>query len=196
MSDTSSFVHFIVGTRKSGKTVLLLKKLTNEWKGKFDLVVIVSTTWTKQAQTKKIGAKNVLIFNKFHPYVFKRLLEYADEQVENGKNVKILLVIDDTASSYRQMPHELDEIVVRGRHSGISVVILCQRLSQLTTTARSQMDSIDLFALDNPRELKFIYQEFGSSTTLKEFQELLKEKTKEQYTYFTIRNNQGKLDYK
>lgn len=162
--------------------------------GKFDMVVIVSPTWSLQPQTEEISDQGVVVFNKFHPYIFESLLEFQKQ----NKDCRTLLVVDDISSSYRREPHSLDKILTTARHygEGISTVILAQRLSQLTTTARSQLDELCLFAEGNLRELKFLWGDYGSGIDFNGFVAMLRKHTEEKYSYIKIVNDTGRLYYK
>jgi hypothetical protein len=195
MSNLDSLVVAFCGKRKSGKTYLLIQQLLNERRDHYDLIIIVSSTWNLQPQTEALADENVLVFNKFDGIIFDKIKLFLSLYPE----LHLLVILDDIAMHYRKDPEALDELITMGRHltkrGRMDIFILCQRIRQLTTTARGQLDELYLFAEPNLRELHALYDDFGNGMKFEEFIRILSDATRERYSYMKIVNEYGRLVY-
>ena len=140
----SPFLQIICGTRKSGKTSLLLKLLCDSraYKGKFDRIICVCPSIRLDIKWRCIDFEGWEVYESFYDSVVRKTI---DEQIKSGAEKRVLMIFDDCGSQKQRIGDSLDDICTVGRHLNISIIFLCQRLAQTNTTMRSQFSSIIVF---------------------------------------------------
>ena len=81
------------------------------------------------------------------------------EELDEEEREDILIVYDDTGLRLKQKEqYFLIDLLTRGRHSRVSIILLAQKLTNTLSTARSQADGMLLWHEENPLELSQIWQ--------------------------------------
>lgn len=186
-----SFVSYIVGKRNSGKTYLLIQMLISKQllKGKFDEVIIINPTINYDDKYKVVKFSRV--FTEFSTELLDSLIVEFEAKRTEKKDYKTLLILDDCISQAdfknNLAGHPLNTMAVNGRHWGLSLMILSQKWSAISSYIRAQLDYIILFEFKNQYEIDALYKEYGVGTK-EEFKQLLHDVYTEQHDTLLINN--------
>lgn len=150
----------------------------------------------------------------FDEYVKSGLVEVLSEVNENKlnkiwnkcKKAKVqsshdnyLLYFDDCtgqpAFKKNQETGVLNQLFSKGRHAGISIIIVVQKFTQASTIMRTNADGFLTFMTLSDREKDYIYGEFGWGGK-KQFVKMVDDATKYPYHFFFVnRQGAGAPDY-
>ena len=186
-----SFVNYIVGKRNSGKSYLLIQMLLSKdcFKGKFDEVIIINPTIDYDEKYKVIKFSRV--YTEFSLELLESLISEFESKRLEKKDHKVLLILDDCISQAdfknNMATHPLNTMAVNGRHWGLSLVILSQKWSAISSYIRAQLDYIILFEFKNHYEIDMLYKEFGVGTK-EEFRKFLEDLYTERHDTLLINN--------
>ena len=174
----SAFVGAILGTKGSGKTVLMRNCLTHIWRGTFDLILVISPTWGQQEEIWRgtigdeahagpgiDGSKGIVIFDRLHVAHLEAIKNLHMKKLEaNPPRVfNSLLIIDDSGFFLRDHSDEarlLDEFVLTCRHYNCSLIWSSQCLTQLSPSLRKNLNWMVSFPQNNSRELILMHSEW------------------------------------
>ena len=82
------FVGVIVGRKGSGKTSLLLDLLKTVWKKTFNLIVIVSPTFSLQSLSSEISdGRGIVIISEFRPCIIQELETFQNEKIKKKQKM-------------------------------------------------------------------------------------------------------------
>jgi hypothetical protein len=112
-------------------------------------------------------------------------------------NKKVLLILDDCGNDVVQEKTAKDvyhKLIANSRHLNISIVWLCQKITQAPTYARANVDCFISFASLATREREALYNEV-SLTDRKTFARMFSEACSDQYSTFSATFRDGKLRY-
>jgi len=186
-----SNVTYIIGKRNSGKSYLLIQMLLSKdcFKGKFDEVIIINPTINYDEKYKVI--KFSRIFTEFSLELIESLINEFEEKRKQNPKYNVLLILDDCISQAdfknNLATHPLNTMAVNGRHWGLSLVILSQKWSAISSYIRAQLDYIILFEFKNHYELEVLYKEYGTGTK-DEFRRFFEEIYTERHDTLLINN--------
>jgi len=140
----SGFFAAFLGIRRSGKTHLakyILSHLSHRWHRIF---VFTGTAYSRQWQPL-LGAKRV-----FDEYLEERLMGVIEAQKKKLETEKkapsICVVLDDIIGMIKPTSNALKILATSGRHLGITVFLLQQRLQAVGPTVRDNCDALFLFS--------------------------------------------------
>lgn len=194
MEFKAPFLFLISAKRNSGKSVLLLNLLVHKdlLYQRFDVIYVFSPTWNYQNTFDVLDLPPEQVFEEFDE---KKIAEIIEENKEEQKEV--LIIFDDCISSKgfkKTTEHSpLNHIATLGRHFNISLIIISQKLTSVSTQVRQNSDYIVLFAI-NPLETKLAYDTFCNSiSNYKDWQEMVKYCTKDRYNFLFIDNHLGEF---
>ncbi len=191
-----SFVTYIVGKRNSGKSYLLIQMLLSKdiFKGKFDEVIIINPTIHYDDKYKVV--KFTKIYDEFSVELLEELIEYFEKEKEQNKDKRTLLILDDCISQEgfknNMAKHPLNTMAVNGRHWGLSMVILSQKWSAISSYVRAQLDYVILFEFKNQYEIEALYREYGAGSK-DQFLELFHGAFKEPHDTLLVNNINNKF---
>jgi hypothetical protein len=157
-----SFIGIICGMKQSGKTTLLIDLLKSVWKHKFNLIVIVSPTFSLQDISLEItDGRGIVVFSEFRNCIIKELIDLQEDKIYEKKEIQsqnatgtniftpkpkapedhhVLLVFDDIGSLGKdgKLAIQMANLAYVVRHFKISIIELAQRVTLLSTGLSSQ----------------------------------------------------------
>ena len=168
--------------------------LLGPWKNRFDLIIFVSPTIHLQQEVwEELDGTGIMTTTSLEPELVQRLKEFMI--MEENKEKEALLVLDDLSYQTRDKKKAdvIDEVAFIGRHLRISVVALVQKLTLLSPSFRSQLDSLYLFHIANIRELAMIHMEMSCTETFGELKKRIWALKK--YQLVVLDNCHGRIHY-
>jgi len=152
------FTSIICGPRGSGKSVVAKDLFTNVLKDKFDMVVVFSETLNRmstESYYELVPHFGGVLFDRFDDDVLRKIGKFQDTFFrKNNFYLKILLICDDCGK--QRFSDGLEDIFIRGRHSFISAIYLCQNATQLTPSIWNQSELSVIFRQMNERSNEFL----------------------------------------
>ena len=96
----------------------------------------------------------------------KKITDHIKKNKESNRLFSILIILDDVADDTSQRNSKaLKSLFVKGRHSHISIILLCQKGSLLNPVARVNADSVYVFKLRKFQEIEMLVTDFIASVT-------------------------------
>ena len=137
----------ITGMTNSGKTHFVLDLLQNEYKNKFDHIIIVCPTFDyNRTYDRKFIFRDpdiipVVIEHKLNEVLGKLYNVYKDQKEQT------LILIDDCANlqDAKQKSTALTKLAFHGRHANISTWILTQKYNAVVKDFRENITMLILF---------------------------------------------------
>ncbi|MEH0008410.1 MAG: ATPase/DNA packaging protein [Flavobacteriales bacterium] len=180
------FNALIVGPTNSGKSLFLLNQLWGPFRGKFDYIVFVCPTFDQNETYQDFATKDPW----FWPVVCEQhQIEYALSVLRNVfRGLNTLIVLDDCASSkdVKGRTGELVNLAFSARHSEISVWVLTQKLTSITSSFRENVAAIVLFYTPSFRTLKAVFDDYGSDISAEEQQKIITTLKNNRYSHLII----------
>lgn len=181
----------MIGRKGSGKNHLLLKLLLSPygWKGVYDEITIVSSTFKNQFNKtwSKLDPKGITV----HEAMTDELME-SFLRSEPSKNS--LFIFDDLGEDLTRMtPQNLNKFFSNSRHLNISVVSLHQKIAkQVPTILRANADTIIAFGAVSFIEREALAKEI-SIIKHAEFNKIMNHATDEEFDFLVATLSHGKL---
>jgi hypothetical protein len=199
MNDESVFnrrcwTMIITGQKGSGKTSLLLNLLSTPKKEgglmkEFDKIIMVSSTGRNDSKLdeliEELDSGNAY-YDEFSNDIQAEIMEKIDAFNASWKKKRkphILVIYDDiihTLPNNRKKGQHFNKFMTCNRHMNASIVILTQRMSELSPLVRSQADLICYFKSHNKKENEIFTETFGVP------QEMLDFCCKDNHTFMTV----------
>jgi hypothetical protein len=82
------FVGIFCSAKGSGKTTLLLDILKSIWKNVFNLIVIVSPTFSLQSLSHEIDGRGVIVFSEFRQCIITEISELQEEKINEKEEIQ------------------------------------------------------------------------------------------------------------
>ena len=206
------FVGVFVGRKGSGKTTLLMDLLKSVWKLKFNLIVIVSPTFSTQNVSSEIeDGRGIVIIPEFRLSIIDELAAYQLDKILERERIlstpkefvvgslkvpevhHALLIFDDigTLGKEGKLAVQLANLAYIVRHRNVSIIELAQRITLASTGLSSQADVWIFFCEQNPNERVNIFRRigFGNNVT---FWNIFDRETSEVRAWIGIRNISGR----
>jgi len=167
------FNALIVGPTNSGKTRFLVNQLCGTFRGKFDYVVLICPTFLHNKTLYRFAERDprlyVIICEQHQVELFLKLASFSFE----GTNT--LIVLDDCAASkdVKGRTGELVKLGFSARHSGISVWVLTQQLSNIAKPFRENVAAIVLFCTPSAKTTKAIFEEYAGELSHDELRQMI-----------------------
>lgn len=187
----------LTGASASGKSqvVLNLMKKKNFYKNYFDIIFLISPTCNKDDTQKLLNINNNNtcsdLDNKaplFLEHIFKTQNDIITENKGDiSKCPKVLIILDDIISSkiFLNSP-QYKNLLIAGRHSGISSITLSQKYNAIPRINRLNMSDIMLFP-SSLSELDLVADEYcPPNTSKRDFLNLMQYATGEKYSFLYI----------
>ena len=187
--DNFSIVNRCIGLfarRNSGKSILLRYLLSNE-KNSLDKCFCICPTESVNRFYSDLIPEDC-IFDKYDDVWVGLLITRLTEQYKkSNKKPKILLILDDCisdASRFQNSPN-LEKVLTRGRHIGLSVMITTQHVTGIPPIVRNNLDYIFCGQM-NRHSVEILSDEFLAGDLDKtEFIKLYNKSTRD-YSFFVI----------
>jgi uncharacterized C2H2 Zn-finger protein len=185
----------IAGRKGSGKTHLTIKLLKSPraWLGVYDSIKIISPTFPLQPVWGAISPEGVTVHLQFSVDVITELME--KQTADRSKSV--LLILDDLGEDVHRCPGAkavFHKLIANSRHLNISIVWLCQKLTQSPTYARTNCDNFITFSSLATRERDCLFHEVAM-TDKRSFNKLMTDCTAEAYSTLSCTFRDGQLKY-
>ena len=201
-ADKDPFVFVIAGRRGSGKTTLCIRLLISDcaYKGKFDKIILVSETAQLSGQwSRNIDTSDWQVHDHYSPKIIDDLME-KQTGTKPANREHILLILDDLGHSTRRGlkmsdVDPLDTLASNGRHLCISIIFLCQQLSQTCTSIRANADAYICFAAHSLRDSLALRNETAGEIPWRAFHDKILETTKERHSFVLIRVTGGRVEH-
>ena len=167
------FNALIVGPTNSGKTQFLVNQLHGPFKGKFDYLVLICSTFAYNKTLYRFGERDprlyVIICEQDQVEIFLKSASLVFE----GANT--LIVLDDCAASkdVKGRRGELVKLGFSARHAGISVWVWTQQLSSIAKPFRENVAAIVLFYTPSAKTTKAIFEEYAGELSHGELKQMI-----------------------
>ena len=141
----------------------------------------------------QISPDGVQVYLTFNTEIITDLMT----QQTNDRSKKVLLLLDDLGEDVlhsKEAKPIFHKLIANSRHLNISLVWLCQKMTQAPTFVRSNTDCFISFASLSTRERNVLYDEI-STTDKKSFSRMLTESTCERFGTFAATFKDGQLRY-
>lgn len=197
------FRWILLGSSGSGKTNLLKNIVFNKKEFGYGSYFDEIYAWIGnkddydffKKKIKQRNIKNIKLFREFNADRLKELWneikqDEEEEEEDNEEPNRILFIFDDMilqGISNRAKFGVLDDIFIRGRHFGLSLIISTQKYSMLNQNMRKDnCTNISVFYPMNEEELKTIWQENITSVNKKDFLKCFLNHCSKKYSFLNI----------
>ena len=157
-------IHFnvlIVGPTNSGKSSFVVKQLYSTLRFKFDYIVLICPTFVHNKTYPLIGENDPRMFvitcKQHEVEMFLKIVRFVFE----GTNT--LIILDECAASkdVKGRTGELVHLAFSARHIGISVWVLTQKMTGITSSFRENVAAIILFYTPSAKTTKAIFDDYA-----------------------------------
>lgn len=198
-----SFRYVVLGGTGTGKTNVILNMLFNKKHCGYAKYFDEIYAWVGNPEdyrfmankVKQRNIKNIKLFRHYDPEELKNLWDEiqtdAEEELEEDKDPnRILMVFDDMilagiSDSHRRTT--LDEIYIKGRHYGVSLLLSTQKYSMLNQNMRKDnVSHLSIFNPMNKEELSTIWKENIAAVDQKTFMDLFNKHANKRYSFITV----------
>lgn len=144
-----AIMSLFLGASFSGKTFLMVSIINAFYLDEFDVIFIFAPQYKSQRNLDnyKRLKKKAIIFTYFNEEKIQEIIDKTPHYVPG--NPRILIVLDDCVKYFRfSLQNDrniLSDIVMNGKHKGISCFILSQALKSVSTTIRNGITNLFLF---------------------------------------------------
>lgn len=191
---TTPFRACVVAPSGSGKTVLIQSLILDIYKNKFDSIYIFSPSiyidnvfdpiinYIDNELTINYKSKEKYYFDEYDDDALFQIIETQSNIIkyykENLPSVKllpsILIIVDDFADDVKTMKHNqtLNSLFVRGRHSGISVLISSQKYYAISNIIRLNCTDLIVFTLQNIKDKRAVVEDISALASQKNIEKM------------------------
>ena len=179
------FNTLISGPTNCGKTKYLTELLSNEFRFKFDCIVLLCPTFRHNKTWNRCSFvendKDFLVFSSKQDQINRYLKLMSN--VYEGTNT--LIILDDCAVSkdVKQKTSELVELVFSGRHKRISLWVITQQITSIAKPFRENVAVLILFFTTSAKDMKFIFDKYVYALPKDEIKDMIKEMKKVKYSH-------------
>lgn len=170
------FNMLITGMTNSGKTHFVLDLLQNEYRNRFDYILIICPTFE---YNKTYNRKFILNDPNVIPIVIdNKLNEVLEILIKKFKDTseQTLIIIDDCANLYdaKLKATALTKLAFHGRHINISTWILTQKYNAIVKDFRENIMMLILFYDKDRESREAAFKENDIGLTVEEKREIVK----------------------
>lgn len=191
----------IVGrSQVSGKTTLLINLLARFYKEHFapEDIWVISKTVNQEKMKKIVDYLQIPednLYNKFEPKILEAIYEGIKEEFKKDKldgetPTHKLFIFDDMAysnifsSSASHTDNIMDELFCNSRHYLVTVIVIAQKYTQISTTLRENASALVIFE-SSSKQLELIADDHAT-TDKKTFMQEAKKATKKKHDFLFI----------
>jgi len=183
----------VIGRRKSGKTMCVVRLILDYYKHAFDYIIVVSPTWKTDDTWQALGKlkelkEKVMFTDAIENETIINILERQKQLVmHDPKHSRLLLVIDDCGSSLRgkELRKAVNTCASTLRHFNASCFLMAQSILQLDGVQVTNSTQLLIYAQDQ-RAIRKISADLCFHKGQKWFEEFVTECTKEKYSFAFI----------
>ena len=187
------FNALIVGPTNSGKSSFVLDQIYGSFRFKFENIVLICPTLVHNKSYNRIGEKDPNIYviapKQHEVETWLKIVRYFLE----GTNT--LIILDDCASSkdVKGRTGELVHLAFSARHLGISVWVLTQKMTGITSSFRENVAAIVLFYTPSAKTTKAIFYDYAGELSQDEYKGLISKLKERKFSYlvFSLRHPFG-----
>jgi len=189
------FKALIVGPTNSGKSRFVVDQLYCPFHFKFDYIVLICPTFAHNKTYHRIGENDprmsVITYMQHQVERWLKIVRFAFE----GTNT--LIILDDCASSkdVKGRTGELVHLALSARHIyiGISVWVLTQEMTGITSSFRENVAAIVLFYTPSAKTTKAIFYDYAGELSQDEYKGLISKLKERKFSYlvFSLRHPFG-----
>lgn len=157
---------------------------------KFDFICIWSKTFTHDSKWRNLYIDPECVHEVFDENVVRSLFEEIEE-ISKKMNIRSLFIFDDMIDQNVMDPRKmgiLETVAVRGRHVGLSLIIISQQYMKLSPPIRNNATNAIFYRIRNNKERKCIREENQEMLSRKDFDEVLEFCTLEPYSFLHVNN--------
>ena len=187
------FNALIVGPTNSGKSRFVVDQLYGPFRGKFDYIVLICPTFMHNKTYHQLGENDprmdVIVCDHHIVEKWLKLVRWFSE----GTNT--LIILDHCAASkdVKGRTGELVNLAFSARHMGITVWVLTQNLTGITSSFRENVAAIVLFYTPSARTTKAIFDDYAGELSPDEYKGLVSKLKERKFSYlvFALRHPYG-----
>ena len=159
------FNMLVMGMTDCGKTYFVLDLLENEFRKKFDYIIIFCPTihMNKTYQDKFWIEKDVKIYTYPPKLVQNDLNSCLEDTIDvfKSKDAQTLFIIDDCANLWeaKNKCTKLTELAFSGRHFGISVWLLTQKYNAICKDFRENCKHMVIHTFNDQASIDQVFKE-------------------------------------
>ena len=173
------FNALIVGPTNCGKSFFLLDQLYGPFRHKFENIALICPTFAHNSTSFRLGINDpqmyIVICEQHEVEKWLRIVSLF------FSGTRSLIILDDCASSkdLKGRSGHLVNLAFSARHLGISVWILAQKITSISSSFRENVAYAVLFYSPSSKTNKTIFDEFAGELSKESFNKILGElKTK------------------
>ena len=182
-----------VGPTNSGKSRFVVDQLYGPFRFKFDNIVLICPTFVYNKTYYRIGENDPRMF----------VIACKQHEVEMWLKVvkiflegtKSLIILNDCAASkdVKGRTGELVNLVFSARHIGISVWVLTQKMTGITSSFRENVAVIILFYTPSAKTTKVIFDDYAGELSHDEYKGLISKLKDRKFSFlvFSLRHPFG-----
>jgi len=198
-----------LGPSGTGKSTTLISMLLGPYKGVFDRISVwspsveVDSAWNPVREYAK-NLEGSSFHSEWHEATLREILDEQRRKIQELKHAKskkplpqLLVLIDDFADRpdiIHAAGNVLSTLFVRGRHTGISCWLSSQKLTAISTVARTNFRFLLVWRLRNAKEIQSLLEELSAIYPVKVLQEMYEEAVSEAYSFWYINLVQKKKE--
>ena len=160
---------------------------------KFDFIVLICPTFAHNRTYTQIGEKDprmaVITCMQHQVEMWLKIVRFVFE----GTNT--LIILDDCAASkdVKGRTGELVHLAFSARHIGISVWVLTQKMTAITSSFRENVAAIVLFYTPSAKTTKAIFDDYAGELSQDEYKRLISKLKERKFSYlvFSLRQPYG-----
>ena len=164
------FHSLILGPTKSGKTRYLTDLLSGSFKDVFDFIILICPTFSVNDTWQNFPGINherfyVMAPNASESDEIEECLQICHDLFYNNKHEKVLVILDDCAVSndMKKRSSKLVDLAFSGRHINISVWVLAQKLTAISSSFRDNAFFVVSFSNKNKDSNDMLFKENGGN---------------------------------
>ena len=167
------FNALIMGPTNSGKLRFVVDQLYGPFRFKFDYIVLICPMFTHNKTYHRLGENDprmaVIVCEQYAVEKWLKLMRWLSD----GTNT--LIILDDCVASkdVKGRTDELVNLTFSARHMGISVWVLAQKLTGITSSFRENVAAIVLFYTPLARTTKAIFDDYAGELSPDEYKGLV-----------------------
>ena len=187
------FNALIVGPTNSGKSRFVVGQLCGPFRFKFDFIVLICPTFAHNRTYTQMGENDprmaVITCMQQQVEMWLKIVRFVFE----GTNT--LIILDDCAASknVKGRTGELVHLAFSARHIGISVWVLTQKMTGISSSFRENVAAIVLFYTPSAKTTKALFDDYAGDLSHDEYKGLISKLKERKFSYlvFSLRHPFG-----
>lgn len=160
---------FLIGNRKTGKTVLL-EALLRELCEEFDFVVLMTPTQSTADMLKKVIPPS-LMHVCYDKTLMPRVLAVLRQIAQKGHGRRVAFIADDLMHVKDFLTSEaMSDMAYNGRHCGVTFIALAQYVMLIPRGIRAQIEIAFAFAEKRAQYRQSLYENLFDNMTRSDFE--------------------------